>query len=423
MKLLCLWPGSTLYGAGTHMLRVAKGLSGGGWKICVSFPWTPEAAATIKECESTGITYSDLSGSAMRSGFRRTHGTGSVLGASLRSALSRSSSTLNVFRQVLVYLRARRLLDRADPDVVFVTLGEVSDTPALVGACAIAGVPTLIVVQRSSYPERLPAPIRLLYRRWARRTQRWAAVSRQNRNMLSKSLGCNSRSLTLLINGIEPHYGGLGKPSHNRTKCRLRLCGELGLPPDSIIVLTVGRVSTQKGADLLPEVAVRVIPEDPRVRFLWIGDGPSLSHLTRVIEDRGLGDHVKLPGFREDIASVYEGCNLFLFPSRTEGGCSSAIREAMLSGLPIVTTNAGGIPEVLTDQIHAHVVPVDDISGMAEALLATIREPTESSRMAERARARIMDFPVHRMVSDYENALLRLRNRVDRASEGPETSQ
>jgi glycosyltransferase involved in cell wall biosynthesis len=95
----------------------------------------------------------------------------------------------------------------------------------------------------------------------------------------------------------------------------------------------------------------------------------------------------------------------------------------MLSGLPIVTTNAGGIPEVLTDQIHAHVVPVDDISGMAEALLATIREPTESSRMAERARARIMDFPVHRMVSDYENALLRLRNRVDRASEGPEASQ
>lgn len=160
----------------------------------------------------------------------------------------------------------------------------------------------------------------------------------------------------------------------------------LGITGNRPIVGWVGRLSREKGADVMLEALALA---DDTWRLSIIGDGPEAEPLRRHAERLGIEGRVTWHGVVEDAGTLLSAFDAFVLSSRTEG-TPITLLEAMDAGIPIVATTVGGIPDVVTPT-HAILVPPEQPSSIALALadlLANSRAARErSAAAAERVRA------------------------------------
>ena len=295
--------------------------------------------------------------------------------------------------------QVRRLLEDVRPDVVQITAGWPTQAiePAL--GCALESVPMLAVFQLAPEPIALPRSC-LKRLAWARsRRQRWMAVSQHNLPHLQQTFATHKEEIGVLHNGITIRPGHSDGPQRESVRRDVRR--ELGVPDDARLLLTTGRLDQQKGHSDLLKIVPEVLHRFPEVRFVWAGDGTERQRLESEIQQHNLQEHVRLLGYRTDIERLLDASDLFLFPTHFEGGCSSSIREAMVHRIPIVSSDAGGIPEVLVDGSHALLFPVQDMVGMRAKVNEALASPNRMRSLAERARIRIEDFSSERTVQKY----------------------
>jgi glycosyltransferase involved in cell wall biosynthesis len=156
-----------------------------------------------------------------------------------------------------------------------------------------------------------------------------------------------------------------------------------------VVLLAVGAVIPRKGYDVL--VAALAKLAHLRWRLVIAGDGGRSPETFRKLEaeiaELGLADRVTLLGAvsAEQLASLYQRCDLFALPSRFEG-YGMVFAEAIAYGLPVVGTTAGAIPETVPDAA-AVLVPPDDLEALAAALRRLIEDPAERKRLSAAARA------------------------------------
>ena len=281
--------------------------------------------------------------------------------------------------------------------------------PAL--GCALEGFPLLAVFQLA--PQPLPMPQRFLRRlAWARsRRQQWMAVSQHNLPYLRQTFAMRHEEIGILYNGIDiqPDISDEQRKEAVRRDVRT----ELGMPANARLLLTTSRLDPQKGHSDLLETVPMIVDKFPDVRFLWAGgawngDETERQRLESEIHNHDLQEHVRLLGYRTDIERLLKASDLFVFPTRQEGGCSSSIREAMMHKLPIVSSDAGGIPEVLHDGFHALLFPVQDKARMFARIYEALGSPGKMRALVERARKRIEEFSSERMVENYLEVLNKL---------------
>lgn len=118
---------------------------------------------------------------------------------------------------------------------------------------------------------------------------------------------------------------------------------ELGVPEDSILLLSVGELNKNKNH----ETVIRAIT-DMNVYYMIAGEGVLHQHLQGVIDSLNVGDKVKLLGFRNDVNQLCEAADAFVFPSFREG-LSVSVMEAMANGLPIVCSNIRGNTDLIDE--------------------------------------------------------------------------
>jgi len=162
------------------------------------------------------------------------------------------------------------------------------------------------------------------------------------------------------------------------------LRSELGLSDDNVVIATVAALAPHKAHNVLLKAASLVVKKHPNVKFLLAGEGELKDTITKNIYNLGLENIVILLGYIKDIGSVYEAADIFALSSREEGLCTS-ILDAMYFGLPVVTTNAGGIPELVSDGINGLIVPVEDYELFAEKLNLLIENPDRRKKMGARS--------------------------------------
>jgi glycosyltransferase involved in cell wall biosynthesis len=156
-----------------------------------------------------------------------------------------------------------------------------------------------------------------------------------------------------------------------------------------VVLLAVGAVIPRKGYDVLVSALARLA----RLRWHLViaGDGgrspETLRRLEAEIAAFDLADRISLLGAvsSEQLASLYQRCDLFVLPSRFEG-YGMVFAEAIAHGLPVVGTTAGAIPETVPDAAGV-LVPPDDVETLAAALRRLIEDPAERERLAAAARA------------------------------------
>jgi glycosyltransferase involved in cell wall biosynthesis len=195
-----------------------------------------------------------------------------------------------------------------------------------------------------------------------------------------KRRGVSSHQIRLLHNPIRP-----SAPVPESEKLRLRK--ELSLADKTLVLLSVGRLSKEKGhADLLRAVAKARSHLNQNTKLLMVGDGPERSKLEKLSSELDLGEMVQFIGFRKNVRSFFAIADAFILPSHSEGS-PNVLLEALDAGVAIVATAVGGVPEIVKDQISALLVPSRDVSGLSEAIVQIVNQPVLRSLLSTSGQA------------------------------------
>jgi len=178
--------------------------------------------------------------------------------------------------------------------------------------------------------------------------------------------------------------------------------GALDLPEGALVVSTVGRLTAIKQYDLFLDVMQRVAQAHPSVVALLAGDGELRGTLEAQATALGIRDRVRFLGWRRDLAAIYGATDVFLLTSRNEG-TPVALIEAMASGVPGVSTDVGGVKDVIDSPEVGVLAPSGDATALAAGVAALLADPAARAAMGARARQRVLDrFGLDRLVSDLD---------------------
>ena len=164
---------------------------------------------------------------------------------------------------------------------------------------------------------------------------------------------------------------------------------QLGIIDAELVVLSVGRLSKEKGHHDLVSAIALLRQADPELNFklVIVGEGPERPQLEKAIQANGLDDFVTFAGQIHDVAPYYAIADTLALPSHSEGS-PNVVLEAMAAQVPIVATDVGGVPEIATDEEHALLVPARNPKSFAEALHRLLTTPALARKLSVNARAR-----------------------------------
>jgi glycosyltransferase involved in cell wall biosynthesis len=293
-------------------------------------------------------------------------------------------------RDPAAFVRLVRLLQREQPDVVHTFLIVAGIYGRL--AALAAGVPLVLAAEQNVYA-RKPRRHALMERALAARTYRIVACCDVVARYYQHQVGVPRSKIAVLYNAVR--FGRRPLPTDAETaRFALRL------PPDALVIGTLGRLTEQKGHRALLQAVASLIRNVPNVVLLLAGAGPLRAELEADAARLDAADHVRFLGMRRDRATLYAAMDIFVLSSRWEG-LSLALVEAMGAGRAIVATEVGGNPEVVRHRQTGLLVPPVDAGALSDALLtlATDRQLRASLGDAAAADAR-MRFSIERHVTE-----------------------
>lgn len=171
------------------------------------------------------------------------------------------------------------------------------------------------------------------------------------------------------------------------------------------VVLGVGRLAKPKDFSTLIRAFSIVKPEMKNVKLIILGEGPEREMLEQLIADLGLKNDVYLPGFVDNPYAYMSKADLFVLSSRWEG-FGNVIVEAMVCGLPVISTNCpSGPDEIIQDGINGVLVPVRDEQVMANNIVRVLTDNKFGNMLITNAKKRAQDFSIEKITEEYEKIL------------------
>lgn len=174
-------------------------------------------------------------------------------------------------------------------------------------------------------------------------------------------------------------------PSDGKATDKSTARSALGLPADKQVVGWVGRLSHEKAPDVFVQAAAEVSAED--VHFSVIGSGPELERCRELASELGLSDRVHFHGQLDGAGTLLKAFDALALTSWTEG-TPMVLLEAMARGVPIVSTDVGGIPDVVSDD-EAWLMEAGDVAGISRAMTAILQNRDLAASKATSARGRL----------------------------------
>jgi glycosyltransferase involved in cell wall biosynthesis len=182
---------------------------------------------------------------------------------------------------------------------------------------------------------------------------------------------------------------------------------ELGLDPERPLALMVACLKPQKSPVDFVAVAAKVAAAVPEAQFALAGDGELRGVVEAAAEAAGLGDRLKLLGWRRDVAELMGSAQVLVLTSLWEG-LPRVFPQAMAAGLPIVGTRVDGGPEAVVDGDNGWLLAPHDVEGMAARIAELLREPARARAMGAAGAKRVAEFDIDRMVREQEELYERM---------------
>ncbi len=163
----------------------------------------------------------------------------------------------------------------------------------------------------------------------------------------------------------------------------------LGMEEDTLLVGMVAQLIERKGHRHLLAALPSVLSGFPNLQILIYGRGPLEAELRQEIDQRGLGPHVRMMGFKDDLPQTLGSLDLLVHPADMEG-LGIALLQASAALLPIIASRAGGMPEAVREGINGLLIQPGDVSGLACAMQTLLADPAMRSRMGQAGRELIL---------------------------------
>ena len=291
-------------------------------------------------------------------------------------------------------LHLRRLLRQRPVDVVHIHSPYVAAVARLIVRSLPRRIrPALVYTEHNRWPRHRPST-RLINRLTIGLDDVDLAVSEDVRASMPPRVRARTE---VVVHGVS--VDAVRARANERGQAR----SALAVGPDDVVVGTVANLRPEKGYDVLIDAAANLQLEPGRatVLIVAVGQGPLEADLRARISAQGLDDRVRLLGYREDPLGVAAGFDVFTLASRHEG-LPVALMEALALGLPVVATAAGGIPEMITDEVEGLLVPIDDPVALARAWRRVADDATLRARLAEGAADRAHAFAIEPAVRTIE---------------------
>ncbi len=153
-------------------------------------------------------------------------------------------------------------------------------------------------------------------------------------------------------------------------------------------IVAVGRLSSEKGLDILIKAAAQLVNDGYDLRLAILGQGELRHQLEKQAQDLGLNGRVLFAGYVDNAGSYLEHFDLFCLPSLTEG-LPMVLLEAMAAKVPVIATSVGGVPEVLDHGRAGILVEPASVRSLKDALISVLRKPRETLNLVQEASNRV----------------------------------
>ncbi len=281
------------------------------------------------------------------------------------------------------------------PDVLLASWAY-PDTCAVVPLARQHGLPVVAITQGSDVHIHLRMPLRRRLIPKAFASCRKVITRSARLGKLLEDAGVAPEKLQAVYNGVDPAVFHPGDTAAARQV--------LGLPASKPHLLYVGNYYPVKNPFLLLQALSRVRQEMPAadVQLLMVGEGPLQGRVESSIRELGLAGAVHLLGRKTSagVADLMRAANLLCIPSDNEG-LPNVLLEAFSCGLPVVSTDVGGIHEVLNQPQLGQLVPVGDASAMTRAIRERLAQAADTDRIVQHA----APFSWERTVQTYRDIL------------------
>ncbi|MBF0330315.1 MAG: glycosyltransferase family 4 protein [Candidatus Omnitrophica bacterium] len=176
----------------------------------------------------------------------------------------------------------------------------------------------------------------------------------------------------------------------------------LGLGDQDIVLVCAARLEPIKNHRMLIDMLARLAQDHPTIKLVCLGDGADREALVRHAAQCDVASRVVFTGFRQDVASIYSACDIFVMASLNEG-MGRSVLEAMAVGLPVAVSNVGGLPAIVTDGVEGLLVSPADLDGWIRAVGSLITDPALRLRLSRAAKKRVNEqYSIVRMVKEIE---------------------
>lgn len=330
----------------------------------------------------------NLAGELRRMGHAVTIGCrpGSVLARVARETDSDSLEVFNFARGLRPFrwwndIRALRgFLAKARPDVVHVN-GSQDHWVAAITRALFQRRACILRTRHNTYSVK-----RGIVNRWlnAGSTARQIAVCEMVRRTLADHPAFDASRLSAIHNGVDTtRYAP--DPA-----CRARMRTAFGYVEGDVVFGIAARLVEAKGHTFLFDAAVQLVEEFPTLRILVLGQGALESPLKAQVSRLGLEDHVHFAGFRNDMEQCVHAFDVGVLPSIDCDTSSFSLKEQMAAGIPVITSDYGGLPEIVAHGREGLVVPNGTVEPLAAAMRQLVLDPDARHRMGAAGRERVL---------------------------------
>ncbi|MEQ8623564.1 MAG: glycosyltransferase family 4 protein [Vicingaceae bacterium] len=223
----------------------------------------------------------------------------------------------------------------------------------------------------------------------------WFSHFKYNHKQIVKILCVSDTIKKITAAGIENKqklstvYSGIDL---NKFKSRTnKLRKELNINEDTIIIGNTSAIADHKDYFTFVDVAEKLLSNKKNIQFLIIGDGPMCAEIEAYVHLKKLEKAILFTGFRNDIPEVLADLDIFFISSKTEG-LGTSILDAFAAQVPVVGTAAGGIPELIEDNVTGKLCPVKDVDCLAESLSDLCKNSTLRIELAKVANKKVQQF-------------------------------
>ena len=229
-------------------------------------------------------------------------------------------------------------------------------------------------------------------------------VSQKASETMLKSKTASANKLLVIYNGID-----LNKFIFQDKKARKEIRKELNLEKDDKVLISIGRLFKAKGYPYLIEAIKILKSKYPDIKLLIIGEGEEKNKLETQTRELNLEKNIFFLGRKENVSNCLNASDIFILASLWEG-FGLAIVEAMACGLPVITTNVGGIPEIIQDKISGLLVDPKDSEILAQKIDYLLNLDADSRERLILKGRKIVEqkFSLEKMITKYEELYYKL---------------